>query len=108
MEGRCGEELLEMMKKFLDGKFDPYDFSFDFPECLASLNPKLEKENRALSELLNEDMPEICADYEPQPVVREGQPGLLDISKFKRKVAEVYSKEYKKHFQTYCLEVLLY
>ncbi|MDR9796326.1 hypothetical protein Q4O60_07360 [Aeribacillus pallidus] len=90
---------MEMMKKFLDGKFDPYDFSFDFPECLASLTPKLEKENRALSELLNEDMPEICADYEPEPVVREGQPGLLDMSKFKKKLLRFTARSIRSTFR---------
>lgn len=80
------------MKRFIDGTFDPLEFSYDFPVNLINANEGLKSKNKQLYELLNEDMPEICANYEPDDVARQGEPDLLDEEQFRRKVKEVYEK----------------
>lgn len=88
------EELLSQIKQFLDGKTDPEAFSYDFPEDLAERFKELEKENRRLAELLNEDMPEICANFEPEASLRT-HPDYLDEPTFHSKVSAVYEQALK-------------
>lgn len=87
-------EILERMKKFLDGKTDPEEFSFDFPVTLADSFTDLEKENSQLAELLNEDLPEICSYFEPDDGCRD-RPEYLNEDQFRRKVAAVYEQALK-------------
>ena len=76
------EKLLKMMKDLIDGNYNCNDFSYDFP------NEMLELEDENLLLLLDE-MPEICADYDPY---KEDEEDLLNDEELKTRVEEVYTK----------------
>lgn len=76
------EKLLRMMKDLIDGNYNCNDFSYDFP------NEMLELEDENLLLLLDE-MPEICADYDPY---KEDEEDLLNDEELKTRVEEVYNK----------------
>lgn len=85
--------LLDVMKKFLDGHTPPLDFSFDFPLLLREVDRQLLEENPELSDLLNDDLPEVCAWFEPNPSARTVD--CLDEESFRKKVNAVYKKAQK-------------
>ena len=58
-------EVHEMIREFLDGEYEPFGFSFDLPYCLCEYYDDMYAENPTVTEILNEELPEICADYEP-------------------------------------------
>lgn len=76
------EKLLKMMKDLIDGNYNCNDFSYDFP------NEMLDLEDENLLLLLDE-MPEICADYDPY---KEDEEDLLNDEELKTRVEEVYNK----------------
>lgn len=76
------EKLLKMMKDLMDGNYNCNDFSYDFP------NEMLDLEDENLLLLLDE-MPEICADYDPY---KEDEEDLLNDEELKTRVEEVYNK----------------
>lgn len=84
-----GQELLQMMENFIDGKSKAEPFSFDFPARLAFVHQDLQKENPALYDLLEEDMPDYCAAYDPDP---NGDPDLLSADQLREKVKKAYEK----------------
>lgn len=57
-------EVHEMIRAFLDDEYDPLAFSFDLPFCLCEYYDDMYAENPTITEILNEELPEICADYE--------------------------------------------
>lgn len=84
-----GQELLQMMKDFIDGKFEAEPFSFDFPARLSYVYDGFYKENQKLCDLLEENMPEYCAAFDPYIA---GDPELLNAEQLKAKVRAVYEK----------------
>lgn len=84
-----GQELLSMMKNFIDGQLEPDSFSFDFPGRLAFVYQHFQKENPELCDLLEENMPDYCAAYDPDP---NGDPDLLTGEQLRQKVKEIYEK----------------
>lgn len=80
-------ELMLMIAKFLYGEYDAEAFSFDFPARLSYVYDDLMKENHRLCDLLEDDMPEICADFDPHNTNNDGTYGL-DI--FRQKVYDIY------------------
>lgn len=79
-------KLLLMMANFLHGATSAQDFSYDFPEELASLSERLEREDTGFAQLIDE-MPEICASFDPYST---GEPDTLDEDAFRDRVREVY------------------
>lgn len=75
-------QALQMIDDFLNDKYDPLKFSYDFPDFLIDKYEVMEKENKTVNDILNEDMPEICAEYELGANPEE----------FKRKVKEEYER----------------
>lgn len=57
-------KALGMMEDFIDGRYEPLDFSYNFPDFLIQNYDRLEQENEYINGVLNENMPEICAEYE--------------------------------------------
>lgn len=85
-------ELMQEIKDFLDGKTDIETFSFDFETNLYNATDELKKENYALYDLLNEDMPELCANYEPDPEQRKAYPDTyFDEETVRKRVYEIYT-----------------
>ena len=76
------EKLLKMMKDLIDGNYNCNDFSYDFPNDMLEL-----KDENLL--LLLDEMPEICADYDPY---KEDEEDLLNDEELKTRVEEVYNK----------------
>ncbi len=74
------EKLLNMMERLLDGQYSCNDFSYDFPQAMFGL-----KEEKWLDVL--DDMPEICAAYEP---FEEKDPGVINDERLKEEVLKVY------------------
>ena len=58
------EQALNMVNDFLNNRYEPLDFSYDFPDFLIEHYDEMEEENKTINAVLNENMPEICADYE--------------------------------------------
>lgn len=59
------DEVMAMIKNFIDGKADPVEFSVALPEKLIQNYDSMLKENKAATDILNEELPDICAEYEP-------------------------------------------
>lgn len=76
------EKLLKMMEDLINGKYDCNDFSYDFPSEMFKL------EDEDLLEALD-DMPEICAAYDPY---KEDEEELLDDEELIEKVREIYNR----------------
>ncbi|KAE9633198.1 hypothetical protein [Defluviitalea raffinosedens] len=76
------EKLLKMMEDLVNGEYDCNDFSYDFPHEMFEL------EDEALLEALD-DMPEICAAYDPY---KEDEEELLNDEELIEKVREIYSR----------------
>jgi len=74
------EKLIEMMRQLIAGEYNCNDFSYDFPEAM------LDSEDEELLELLD-DMPEICAAYEP---FADTDPKVLDDAGLIKKVKQIY------------------
>ncbi len=63
----AGETILyafDMIEEFICGKYDPIAFSYDLPDYLVESFDKMVAENAVVAEILNEKIPEICAEYE--------------------------------------------
>ncbi len=58
------DEVLGMIQKFLDGKYDLMEFSYDLPDFLVEHYDEMYAEDAESTEILNDNIPEICADYE--------------------------------------------
>lgn len=58
------EQAFIMIDKFINNKYDPLDFSYDFPSFLIEHYDEMEAENKEINDIFNDNMPEICADYE--------------------------------------------
>lgn len=57
-------EAFEMIEEFIFGKYEPLAFSYDFPDYLIEHYNEMLTENEIVTELLNENFPDICAEYE--------------------------------------------
>ncbi len=79
------EQAFRMINDFLNDKYDPLEFSYDFPDFLIDKYEIIERENRAVNDILNDDMPEICAEYEIG----------ANADEFKRKVKSEYERALK-------------
>lgn len=75
-------EVLEMFEQFFTGEYDPLVFSVDLPDCLCAYYDEMFAAAPNVTEVLNEELPEICADYEPG----------FDVEAFKKKVRTEYEK----------------
>ena len=75
-------EVLEMFEQFFTGEYDPLVFSVDLPDCLCAYYDEMFAAAPKVTEILNEELPEICADYETG----------FDVEAFKKKVRTEYEK----------------
>lgn len=82
-------ELMLMIAKFLYGEFDAEAFSFEFPATLSAAYKDFLEENTELCNYLEDEMPELCASYDPYGT---GEPDTLDGEAFRQKVLEIYQK----------------
>lgn len=79
-------KILEMIKAFLESDSDnATDFSIELEDALCDRHDQMAAENKEAAEILNEELPDICADYE------FGE----DIQAFKDKVRTEYEKAMK-------------
>jgi hypothetical protein len=53
-----------MLCAFLNGEYDPLDFSYDFPDFMIENYEIMERENKLVNDIFNDNIPEICAEYE--------------------------------------------
>ncbi len=58
------DEVLGIIQKFLHGEYDLMGFSYDLPDFLIEHYEEMYAEDAASTEILNDNIPEICADYE--------------------------------------------
>lgn len=87
------QELLDMMKQFIDGTSTVTDFSFDFPARLAFVFEDLAAVNPKLADLLDDEMPEVCAGYETDEEERKKYPDLyFSEAQIREKTLQVYQK----------------
>ncbi|KYG90375.1 hypothetical protein A0U40_18235 [[Bacillus] sp. KCTC 13219] len=91
----AAQAVLTMMENFLTGKIDAEDFSYTFPDVLVNQWEEIEQENPQLVNLLNEDMPDICANYEPEEQARSQRPEYLNEEQFKKRVNAIYKEALK-------------
>lgn len=82
------EKVLNIIKTYLDGRYDEdkdYPFHLELEHELLFVNyDEMHKENKEVTELLNEEIPDICAMV-----------GEIDIDEFKRLLEVEYSKAVK-------------
>lgn len=71
-----------MFRQFFAGNYEPFAFSADLPDCLCAYYDEMFAIAPKFTETLNEELPEICADYEPGS----------DVRKFKQSVEAEYKK----------------
>jgi len=65
-------EILEMIRAFLQSDSeDATEFSVKLEDALCNQYDQMMKENKEATEILNDELPEICADYEPGKNVQE-------------------------------------
>lgn len=57
-------ELKRMIEKFLSGEYDALEFSLDLEDYLVIHYDQMYAENPSATLALNDNLPEICADYE--------------------------------------------
>lgn len=71
--GNLTSYFKDMLERFIAGGYDPLDFSYDFPSDVVDHGDELREENPALLEILDDNLPEICAEYErgmdPRPFI---------------------------------------
>lgn len=70
------EKLLKMMEELIEGNYDCNEFSYDFPEMLLDADEETND--------LFEDLPEICAAFDPYWSGEEdalGEKGLIEAVK---------------------------
>lgn len=79
-------QAIQMINEFLNGEYDPLDFSYDFPDFLIENYDALENEDEIINEALNDNLPEICAEYEIG----------ADTENFKDEVRTEYERALKK------------
>ena len=56
--------IKKMIKDFLEGKTDPLSFSIDLPDFLFDNYEEMMLENQQATRILNENLPDICEEYE--------------------------------------------
>ncbi len=78
-------EVLGMINNFIEGRIDPVEFSVMLPDILIQKYDEMLNDNKQLTELLNDNLPEICAEYEPG----------MDSKEFINAVQEEYDKALK-------------
>ncbi len=79
------EQAFQMISDFLNNKYDPLEFSYDFPDFLIDKYEIMEKENKEVNDIFNDNMPEICAEYEMG----------ANAGEFKQKVKSEYERALK-------------
>ena len=82
-------EIMLMISNMLYGSYDAAQFSYDFPAKLVEVSEAFERENPMLSQLLGEELPEICGFFDPYDTHSTGTHGEND---FRRKVLDVYKR----------------
>lgn len=82
-------QLMLMIAKFLYGEMDAASFSFDFPAVMGSAYDTFQAENPKLCDLLEEELPDICSQFDPYST---GSPDTLDEFTFHQKVLELYQQ----------------
>lgn len=69
------DEAIRMLEGLFDRTYDALDFSFEFQDYLCGKYAKMYKDNPRLTELLNENMPEITDIMErgmdPEPFIQQ-------------------------------------
>lgn len=83
------EKIMNYIKDFLDNTpEDIYDFSCDLEGMLVRHYDEMHTEQPKATEILNEEMPDICAS---------GEPGMTqeEIEEFKRQLRIEYEKALK-------------
>ena len=58
------EQIKELLLNFILNHYDPLDFSYDLPDMLVEKYDEIELINPNVNSILNDNLPEICADYE--------------------------------------------
>jgi hypothetical protein len=59
------EEIYFMIEQFLNGEYEPFAFSGDLEWFLVDYHKEMVAVNPLATEILNENLPDICAEYEP-------------------------------------------
>lgn len=71
-----------MFKQFFSDVYEPFAFSADLPDCLCAYYDEMFAIAPKFTEALNEEIPEICADFEPGS----------DVKRFKEEIESEYKK----------------
>lgn len=82
------QKALKMIEQFLNGDYDSETFSFDFPDFLCENFEQLKKENEAVADVLNDELPDICAWYDWEPM----DEGCVTGEAFRQKIKVEYDR----------------
>ncbi len=99
------KEAFEMIEKLIEGKYDPLAFSYDFPGFLCENFEKIKVENPYVAKILNENMPEVCDEYErgedPKPFIDKVKVQYMLLSAENKKTKQI-EKEMKNAVHRVC------
>ncbi len=59
------KEILFMLEELFSGKYDALEFSCDMEDFFFENYDAIKQENKDVAAILNENLPEICAEGEP-------------------------------------------
>ena len=59
------EKALKLFEQLFSGEYDPFKFSIDMEDYLFDNYDEMLAEDKAVTEFLNNDVPDICAEGEP-------------------------------------------
>lgn len=76
------EKLFEMFDLFFSDRYDPYQFSCDLPDFCFKNYDELEQEHKGLGYYLDQVVPDICDEGEPN----------FDATHMKAELRMVYKK----------------
>lgn len=82
-------EIMLMISRFIYRDYDAAAFSYDFPEKLLEVSETFDQENPELSQLLGEEMPEVCGFFDPYGT---GSAFTYGEDEFRRRVLAIYQK----------------
>jgi hypothetical protein len=57
--------MYEMQEKLFNGNYDPLQFSVDMEIFFCEHYNEIEKENKEVARIYNENLPEFCSEGEP-------------------------------------------
>jgi hypothetical protein len=84
--------VLKKIESFLNGEINAEDFSYDFPVTYSFYAKKLDLENPAFSQLMENEVKPLCHSYDPFDYYNMNVDKIHDEVEFTKTVRILYEK----------------